>query len=101
MKKVPAHLYKDKYWRGVIHLFTNHYKLHQVFTTKYFDLSEESIRIAALRKASGPWSESEKFMLKLALHLFNDKNKVNLGDMDYLDDFNKKLAFEAIKLRYM
>ncbi|WP_268874254.1 hypothetical protein [Sutcliffiella cohnii] len=40
-------------------------------------------------------------MLKLALHLFNERNKVNLGDMDYLDDSNKKLAIEAIKLRYM
>ncbi len=72
-----------------------------MFTTKYFDLAEGTIKTGLLRKVSGPWSDSEKFMLKLALHLFNERNKVNLGDMDYLDDSNKKLAIEAIKLRYM
>ncbi|WBL16407.1 hypothetical protein [Sutcliffiella sp. NC1] len=101
MNKIPSSLLNDRYWRSVIHLFKNHYKLQQVFTTKYFDLSEGTIKIGLLRKVSGPWSESEKFMLKLALHLFNERNKVNLGDMDYLDDSIKKLAIEAIKLRYM
>jgi hypothetical protein len=97
---IPSYLVKDRYWKGVLHLFKNHYKLKSVFTTKYFDLESGSIRIAALKKLAGPWSQSEKFMLNLALHLFNERNKVNLSDMDFLDDNNKKLAMEAITLRF-
>jgi hypothetical protein len=97
---IPNYLATDRYWKGVIHLFKNHYKLKSVFTTKYFDLEGGSIRIAALKKLAGPWSQSEKFMLNLALHLFNERNKVNLSEMDYLDDNNKKLAMEAITLRF-
>lgn len=100
MGTVPSYLIKDRYWRSVIHLFKNHYRLQDYFTTKYFNFEEGTIRIAALKKVAGPWSQSEKFMLNLALHLFNERNKVNLSDMDYLDDYNKKLAMEAITLRY-
>lgn len=101
MAGIPTHLLNDRYWRGTIHLFQNHRKLNQVFNTKYFDLQKGTIKTGSLQKVSGPWSQSEKFALKLALHLFNERHKVNLGDMDYLDDSNKKLCFEAIKLRYM
>jgi hypothetical protein len=78
----------------------NHSKLKSVFTTKYFDLENGSIKIAALKKMAGPWSQSEKFMLNLALHLYNERNKVNLSDMDYLDSYNRKLAMEAITKRF-
>ncbi|MCM3763482.1 hypothetical protein [Neobacillus niacini] len=100
MATIPSHLATDRYWKGVIHLFRNHYKLQSVFTTKYFNLEGGSIKIAALKKEAGPWSGSEKFMLNLALHLFNERNKVNLSDMHYLDENNKKLAMEAITLRF-
>ncbi|MFF2449327.1 hypothetical protein ACFVSW_19995 [Neobacillus sp. NPDC058068] len=98
--KIPTYLLKDCYWKGVIHLFQNHYKLQDVFNTKYFDLENGNIKIASLKKLAGPWSQSEKFMLNLALHLYNERNKFNLSDMDYLDDYNKKLAMEAITLRF-
>ncbi|MDF2790485.1 MAG: hypothetical protein K0S80_3586 [Neobacillus sp.] len=97
---IPSYISKDRYWKGVIHLFKNHYKLQGCFTTKYFDLEAGTIKIAALKRLAGPWSQSEKFILSLALHLFNEKNKVNLSDMDCLDDNNKKLAMEAITLRF-
>ena len=100
MASIPQHLLNDRYWRSVIHLFTKHYKLKSVFTTKYFDFDDCTIKIQSLRKTAGPWSESEKIMLRLALHLFNERNKFNLSDIDYLDDTNKKLALEAIKLRF-
>jgi hypothetical protein len=100
MAKIPNYIASDRYWKGVIHLFQNQYKLKSVFTTKYFDLENGSIRIAALKKFAAPWSGSEKFMLNLALHLYNERNKVNLSDMDYLDNYNKELAMEAIKLRF-
>lgn len=100
MATVPSNIMKDRYWKGVIHLFRNHYKLQSYFTTKYFDFDNGLIHIAALKRAAAPWSKSEKFMLNLALHLYNEENKMNLSDMDYLDDYNKKLAMEAITLRF-
>lgn len=100
MASIPSYLVKDRYWKGVLHLFKNHSKLQSYFTTKYFDLENGSIKVAALKKVAAPWSQSEKFMLNLALHLYNERNKVNLSDMDYLDDYNRKLAMEAITLRF-
>lgn len=106
MATIPNHLSKDRYWKGVIHLFTNHYKLQRCFTTKYFDLEVGTIKATALKRlskgtsTSASWSTSEQFMLNLALHLFNDQHKVNLSDIDYLDVNNKKLAFEAMQLRF-
>jgi hypothetical protein len=97
---IPSNIASDRYWKGLIHLFINHYKLQGCFNTKYFDMEAGTIKIAALKKLAGPWSQSEKFMLNLALHLYNEKNKVNLTEMDYLDDYNKKLAMEAITLRF-
>ena len=39
-------------------------------------------------------------MLILALHLFNERNKIDLGDMDYLDANNIELAIDAIRMRF-
>ncbi|WP_181444559.1 hypothetical protein [Bacillus sp. 03113] len=100
MAKIPAHLLKDRYWGSLIYLFQNNWKLKSVFTTKYFEIESGIVKIQALKRNASPWSQSEKFMLNLALHLFNENNKVNLSDMDYLDDNNKKLAFEAIAIRF-
>lgn len=100
MATMPSYISDDMYWKGLVHLFQNNAKLKSLFTTKYFDLESGTIKITALKRAAAPWSQSEKFMLNLALHLYNDRNKVNLSDMDYLDDYNKKLAMEAITLRF-
>lgn len=100
MVQIIPSLLKDRYWSSLIHLFQNHYKLNQVFNTKYFDLNAERVQVQALKRTAAPWSTSEKIILNLALHLFNGRNKFNLSDLDYLDDFNKKLAFEAIKIRF-
>lgn len=97
---IPSDLIRDRYWRGTLHLFSNQAKLRAVFTTQYFDLHYRSIKAIGLKRISAPWSQSEKFMLNLALHLYNEIHKVNLSDMDYLDPNNKQLAFEAIKLRF-
>lgn len=97
---IPAHLKKDRYWKGLLFLFENHPKLKQVFTTKYFDLEGEYIKINSLKRVAAPWSTSEKVMLNLALHLFHEGNKFNLSDIDYLDDRNRGFAFKAISLRF-
>ncbi|MNW54439.1 hypothetical protein D3C74_320400 [compost metagenome] len=92
---------KDRHWCGMLHLFRNQDTLKRFLTEQYFDLEEGSIRVVALKRLARPWSQSEKFMLNLALHLFNEQlAKVSLSDMDYLDTRNKQLAFEAMKLRF-
>jgi hypothetical protein len=100
MAAIPASMLKDRYWGSLIYLFENNSKLKQVFTTKYFDLNEGTVKIQSLKRNAAPWSTSEKVMLNLALHLFNERNKFNLSDMDCLDERNKKLALEAIKRRF-
>ncbi|MBP3951155.1 hypothetical protein [Bacillus suaedae] len=97
---IPSSLYRDRYWRPVLHLFKEHPKLNQCFTTKFFDFSDNTIKVQSLQRNAGPWSNSEKIMLKLAFHLFNERYKFNLSDLDYLDDYNKKLAFDAMKMRF-
>jgi hypothetical protein len=96
---IPEHLIADRYWRGTLYIFTENEKLKRL-AGKYVDLEECAIDVAGLKRISKPWSESEKFMLNLALHLFNEKNKVNLSDMDYLDTGNKAIALKAIQLRF-
>jgi hypothetical protein len=97
---IPQDLMRSKYWKPVLFLFSEHSKLSQYFTTKYFDLSAQRIKVQALKNVAKPWSESEKFMLNLALHCYNERNRVNLGDMDYLDANNTELAFKALRMRY-
>lgn len=97
---IPAHLMRDRYWKSLIHIFLNHSKLKTYFTTEYFDLQERTVKIGKLKALSKPWSSSERFMLNLALHLFNERNKMNLSDMDYLDANNTKIALEAIQMRF-
>lgn len=97
---IPAHLMKDRYWSGTLHLFLNHAKLQRYMITQYFDFEDGTIKAAALKKLAKPWAESERFMLNLALHMYNEQHKVNLSDIDYLDTTNKALAFEALRLRY-
>lgn len=97
---IPSSLLKDRYWAPMLYLFQENDKLNTLFTTKYFDFDERTVKIQALQRACRGWSRSEVFMLKLAMHCFNDRNKVDLGDMDYLDHENTNLAFEALKMRY-
>jgi len=97
---IPNHLWQDRYWRGTLHLFVEQPALRRLFTSRYFDFESGIVEIDAMKRAARNWSPSEKFMLNLALHLFNERNKVNLSDMDYLDPNNKQLAFKAIQLRF-
>lgn len=97
---IPAALSQDRYWGALIYLFKNHPKLNTCFNTRFFDMSDETIKIQSLRRHAAPWSSSEKVMLNLALHLFNERNKFILSDLDSLDSNNKKLAFEAMKIRF-
>ena len=97
---IPNHLMQDRHWRGLIHLFANCPKLKMYFTTEYINVNSGIVHVTKLKRISAPWSQSEKFMLNLALHLFNERYKVNLSDMDYLDDTNRQVAIKAIQLRF-
>ncbi|CAH1190366.1 hypothetical protein PAECIP111893_00296 [Paenibacillus plantiphilus] len=98
--EIPAHLQRDRYWGALLYLFINTPKLQLYFTPGYVCLKSERVFGTKLKKVSAPWSQSEKFMLKLALHCFNERNKVDLSDMDYLDSNHRQIAFTALKLRY-
>ncbi|WCR29740.1 hypothetical protein L3476_14030 [Paenibacillus thiaminolyticus] len=97
---IPAELKRDRYWGSLLFLFMHHQKLNRLLRAKYIDLNEQIVNVHGLRAAVRGWSHSEKFMLQLALHLFNERNKFNLSDMDYLDDYNKQLALRAIQIRF-
>jgi len=99
VKYIPNELLSDRYWRGTLHIFMNCPKL-QEYSATYIDFDERSINSEGLKRAARPWSNSERFMLNLALHLFNEDNKVNLSDMDYLDPMNRKIALKAIQMRF-
>lgn len=98
--EIPEHLYNDKRWNSLLYLFSKCDKLNTYFTTEYFNLNESTIEVDKLKKKSSKWSRSEQFMLNMALHLWNEQNKVNLSDMDYLDETNNDLAIEAIYRRF-
>ncbi|MCJ8015249.1 hypothetical protein MUG84_26630 [Paenibacillus sp. KQZ6P-2] len=100
MNTIPQSIIQSKYLMGTLNLFLKHHKLRRYCSNQYIDVVNETINVSALKRISRPWSKSEKFMLALALHLYNESNKVNLSDMDCLDDVNKRLAFEAIHLRF-
>ncbi|MNO15490.1 hypothetical protein D3C76_51560 [compost metagenome] len=91
---------QDRHWRSALHIFTNCPSLIGR-VEKYIDLDDLTIDFAGLKRISRPWSQSEKFMLNLALHLFDETNQLaNLSDMDYLDPNNKQIALKAINFRY-
>lgn len=98
--KVPDSLLSDRYWRGTLFLFSNHPKLRQYLTTEYFDLKKETIQGPRLKRISASWSTSERFMLKVALHLYSSRNKVDFSEMDQLDSINTELVLKAMRYRY-
>ncbi|WP_019123894.1 hypothetical protein [Brevibacillus massiliensis] len=99
--QIPAHLLQDRYWKPVLYLFQKHPKLSQCFHEDYFDLKDERIKAQTLKADSRFWSNGEKIMLGLALHLYNERYKFNLSDMDSLDPINLEMALQAIKLRFL
>lgn len=98
---IPIELQQDRYWGSFLYLFCNNSKLKMYLRPEFVDIENRDVYADSLLKAAGPWSPSEKFMLHLALHLFNERNLVNLSDMDRLDIPNKKLAVRAIQRRFL
>lgn len=88
---VPEYLLKDRFWKGTLYLFSQHPKLKQVFTTSYFNFEEGTVDGKQLQVTAKAWSSSEKAILNLALHLYNERFDFSLSDLDYLDYENKEL----------
>lgn len=97
---IPKELLQDRYWKGLIYIFRNHEKLKQFLTPEFIDFDEMTVHSDKLKKASKSWGTSDKFMLSLALHLYNGRNKVDLSGADRLDDKNTEIALKAIRLRH-
>lgn len=90
----------DRYWGSMLHIFTENRKLQSYVGPEFVDMEAGEVNIAKLKRIARPWSNSERFMLNLALHLFNPRNKVELDGMDSLDAANTRIALEAIRMRY-
>jgi hypothetical protein len=91
---------KDSNWGDLLYLFSNHDKLQTCLTSEFVDLEEGIVHQKALLKKSKVWSRSEQFMLRLALYLYSGNGKMDLNDMDYLDEKNRNLALNAMKIRF-
>ncbi|TCZ76197.1 hypothetical protein E0485_15035 [Paenibacillus albiflavus] len=97
---IPEELVNDRYWYSLMLIFHGSKKLRSYWTNEYIDFKHRTIEVDRLKAISKTWSKSEKFMLRLALHLFNGRDKVDLGNMDYLDEHNTALALKALNFRY-
>lgn len=87
---IPEYLLKDRFWKGTLYLFSQHPKLKQVFTTTYFNFEEGTVDGKQLQVTAKAWSRSEKAILNLALHLYNERFLFNLSDLDYLYKLNER-----------
>lgn len=87
-------------WAVVIYIFSNHSKLQRYLTDEYIDFDNQVIDVKKLLKLSKPWSRSERFFVKLVLHLYNGEVRVDLNDIDYLDSNNRELVKNTLKLRF-
>lgn len=98
--QIPEHLRQDRYWGGLLHIFTNNNKLMQFLCNpKFIDFDEFTIHVDELINASKNWSPSEKYMLTVALHLFNGFNSIDIDMADRLDDKNTEILKAALLLR--
>lgn len=98
---IPDHLHQDRYWRGLLHIFTNHNKLKQFLSNpEFIDFEELTIHSDRMLEASNSWSVCEKFMLEVALHMYNGIHKIDLSLADRMDEGNTVILLKALQLRY-
>ncbi|MEK4062174.1 MULTISPECIES: hypothetical protein [unclassified Paenibacillus] len=97
---IPEHLLQDRYWRGLLYIFTHHNKLKQFLKPEFVDFEELTVHVEALLEASKDWSLSEKFMLYAALYIFNGRVKFDMSDADRLNDKDADILITALRMRY-
>lgn len=87
-------------WSALLYLFQNHSTLQKYFKSDYFDLDNGLIYLDQLLQVSKSLSTTEQFVLQLALNLFNGRVNIDLNYIDYLDQNNRQLLIEALKIRF-
>ncbi|TMN21869.1 hypothetical protein [Lentibacillus cibarius] len=92
--------FQDPYLNSFLYIFTNHSKLQNYLTDEYIDFDNRFIDVKRLMEISKPWSRSEQFMLRLALHLYCGHAKIDLNEADSLDQQNLELVMNALCLRF-
>ncbi len=97
---IPEHVLKDRYWKPIITIFSQHEKLNPYLFSKFIDFKSCCIDIRGLLSISETWSSSEKFMLRFALHLYNSSIAIDLAEIDLLDSTNRALVQEALERRF-
>ncbi len=97
---VPEHLRQDRYWRSILYTFTQQPYLKGLIP-EYFNFQTQEIDCPGLRKLN--ISYGLNFLIKLATHLYNDGHRLppdGLTGLAHLDDFNYRLAIQAINIRF-
>ena len=84
------------------YIFLNHEKLRkEVESGELVNLESQIIRSHALREKARKWTISERFLLHLALNLFNFCCvKVDLSRIDRLNEKERDIALTAIRIRF-
>jgi hypothetical protein len=99
---LPRWAKDDVYWHSSLSILCSMVDRDQKsrHLLHYVDLDESSIDFFAIKQAISSLSHSEKIMVNLAAHLFNETHEFKLSDLDYLDGRNMKVALRAIGLRF-
>lgn len=100
---LPQWVKDDVFWHGSLFILGSMVEREPKFRPllhKFVNLDESTIDFFGMKKAVSSWSHSEKIMIKLAAHLFNQIHKFNLSDLNYLGSKNMKIALKAMEIRY-
>ena len=91
----------DKERKAMFYIIAGNDELFK-YTDKIYDFPEEELKIGSNLGKLNAMCSSSKALLKLAFQLYNGRNnKQSVYDtFAYLDNENKRLALEAIKIRF-
>lgn len=84
------------------YIFLNHEKLRkEIEIGELVNLESQIIRYNLLREKSRKWSVNERFLLHLALNLFDFCCiKVDMSRIDRLSENERDIALTAIRIRF-
>lgn len=100
---LPDWVRRDVYWSSSLYILgkmAQHSEKFKSLIGHYVDLENYSISFTKMKNAASKWSTSEKIMISMAAHLFNEVHRFNLSDLDYLDAQNKEVAQKALQMRF-
>lgn len=94
--------YYSPYREALRHIFMNNAKLRdEVEKDEIVNIDAEMIRVDELREKALEWDFEDRFLLDLALHLYDcSEIEVDLGNIDYLSKEGSIAALNAIRIRF-